>query len=87
MVGICLFPVPPDEDGLAGVDISEERRRLAPQPSPEGDGDGEPPSGQVAGTATNTAQAPSAVTQHTIFYNDQKLALQRTKAENSANEI
>ncbi len=67
MVGIGLFPVPPDEDGLAGVDISEERGRLAPQPCPEGDGDGEPPGGQVAGTATNTAQAPTAVTQHTIL--------------------
>ncbi len=84
MVGIGLFPVPPDEDGLAGVDISEERRRLAPQPCPEGDGDGEPPSGQVAGPATNTAQAPTTVTQHTILI---MLALQRTKAEHSADEI
>ncbi len=67
MVGICLFPVPPDEDGLAGVDISEERWRLAPQPCPEGDWDGEPPSRQVAGPATNTAQAPTAVTQRTIL--------------------
>ncbi len=67
MVGIGLFPVPPDEDGLAGGDISEEWRRLAPQPCPEGDGDGEPPSGQVAGTATNTAQASTSYKQHTIL--------------------
>ncbi len=86
MVGICLFPVPPDEDGLAGVDISEERRRLAPQPCPEGDWDGEPPGGQVAGPATNTAQAPTGCTTYNFDY-DQKLALQRTKAENSADEI
>jgi hypothetical protein len=82
MVGIRLFPVPPDEDGLAGVDISEERGRLAPQPSPEGDGDGEPPGGQVAGPATNTAQAPTGCTTYNFDY-DQKLALQRTNAENS----
>ncbi len=82
MVGICLFPVPPDEDGLAGVDTSEERGRLAPQPGPEGDGDGEPPGGQVVGPATNTAQASTGCTTYN-FNDDQNLALQRTNDENS----